>query len=154
MSNMQQQCYVTKFISEISKLYHFLGSFHSAAQNSLPIWHKTAKVVFNHTMEDEFVRKRGVYDKSIIDCAFRENLKRRKEPSYLGGCPDFQPSLTTNGLCYTFNGKHSSELWKDSKMMTAFVNNFPSETKNKKNFGYFGGARTTQGIKIILRKKN
>ena len=103
-------------------------------------------------MEDEFVRKRGVYDKSIIDCAFRENLKRMKEPSFLGGCPDFQPSLTTNGICYTFNGKHSSELWKDSKMMTAFGRSFPSDTKTEKYFGYFGGARTTQGIYIISTK--
>ena len=148
MSTKQEDWYVTKFNSKILKTYYFLGSIHTAAQNSLPIWHDIAKVAFNQTMEDEFLRNRGVYDKSIIDCAFKENLKRKKEPSFHGGCPDFQPSLTTNGMCYTFNGKHSSELWKDSKMMTAFGKNFPSETKNEKDFGYFGGTRTTQGIHV------
>ena len=132
-------------ILTIKKL--FLGSFHTTAKHPLPIWRETAKVVFNQTKEDEFVKQRGVYDKMIIDCAFRENLQRKKQPSEDGGCQDFEPSLTTNGMCYTFNGKHSSELWKVSKMTTAFASLFPSKIKSDKRFG---GSRTTQGITTEL----
>ena len=134
-------------ILTIKKL--FLGSFHTTAKHPLPIWREIAKVVFNQTKEDEFVKQRGVYDKIIIDCAFRENLLRKKQPSEDGGCQDFEPSLTTNGMCYTFNGKHSSELWKDSEMTTAFANLFPLKAKNDK---IFGGARTTQGTVIYAKK--
>ena len=125
----------------------FLGSFHTTSKHSLPIWQETAKLVFNQPKEDDFVKKRGVYDKMIIDCAFRENLQRKKQLSEDGGCQDFEPSLTTNGMCYTFNGKHSSELWKVSKMTTAFASLFPSKIKSDKKFG---GSRTTQGITTKL----
>ena len=129
-------------ILTIKKL--FLGSFHTTAKHPLPIWRETAKVVFNQTKEDEFVKQRGVYDKIIIDCAFRENLQRKKQSSKDGGCQDFEPSLTTNGMCYTFNGKHSSELWKSSEVTTAFADVFPSHHVANKTFG---GPRTVQGNK-------
>ena len=97
--------------------------------------------MFNQTKKEEFVEQRGMYDKMIVDCAFKENLQRKKRPSS-GGCNDFVPSITTNGLCYTFNGQTSSEIWKPSKLMTTFSHLFPSEVKNKKKFG---GTRTVQG---------
>ena len=106
--------------------------------------------MFNQTKKEEFVEQRGMYDKMIVDCAFKENLQRKKRPSS-GGCNDFVPSITTNGLCYTFNGQTSSEIWKPSKLMTTFSHLFPSEVKNKKKFG---GTRTVQGkkqnIQLIL----
>ena len=105
------------------------------------MWYDTAKLMFNQTKKEEFVEQRGLYDKIIIDCAFKENLQRKKHPSN-GGCNDFVPSITTNGLCYTFNGQTSSEIWKPSKMMTTFSHLFPSEVKSKKKFG---GTRTVQG---------
>ena len=124
----------------------FVGSFHTTAKYPLPIWRETAKMLFNQTKEDDFVRQSGVYDKMIIECAFKNDLWRKKHPSVDGGCQDFEPSLTTNGMCYTFNGKHSSELWKVSEMTTAFASLFPSKTKNEKAFG---GTRTNG----ILNKK-
>ena len=126
----------------------FLGSFHTTSKHSLPTWRETAKLVFDQPKEDDFVKKRGVYDKMIIDCAFRENLQRRKQISEDGGCQDFEPSLTTNGMCYTFNVEHSSEMWKVSKMTTTFASLFPSKTKNDKTFG---GSRTTQGIATKIK---
>ena len=120
-----------------------VGSFHTASKYPLSIWKETAKKSFNSIKDDDFVQRRGVYDKLIIDCAFRENLKKKKLPDVDQGCEGFQPSLTTNGMCYTFNGKHSSELWKDSEMTSAFANVFPLKTKSDK---VFGGTRTTQGI--------
>ena len=107
-----------------------------------PIWSDTAKKVFNHTKGDDFVKRGGAYDKIIIDCTFRENLMRRKLPDSNGGCEGFHPSLTTNGICYTFNGKETSELWKPSEIITTFTDLFPSNSTNDKTFG---GSRTVQG---------
>ena len=78
----------------------------------------------------------------IIDCAFKENLRRKKNPEPNGGCEGFLPSLTTNGMCFTFNGNETSKLWKPSKLITAFTNLFPSNSKDNKTWG---GARTVQG---------
>ena len=124
----------------------FVGSFHTTAKYPLPIWRESAKMLFNQTKEYDLVRQSGVYDKMIIECAFNNDLWKKKHPSVDGGCQDFEPSLTTNGMCYTFNGKHSSELWKVSEMTTAFASLFPSKTKNEKAFG---GTRTNG----ILNKK-
>ena len=120
----------------------FSGSFHTAMKSPLPIWSDTAKKAFSYTKDDDFVNRRGVYDKIIIDCTFRENLMRRKLPDSTGGCEGFYPSLTTNGMCYTFNGKETSELWKSSEMITTFANLFPLQSANNK---FFGGSRSVQG---------
>ena len=109
--------------------------------------------MFNHTTENSFVKQRGVYDKMIIDCAFRENLRMKKLSEDNGGCDDFEPSLTTNGICYTFNGKEASELWKPSEMITTFTNIFPPHSRYDKTFG---GSRTVQGKLdcLVLQKQN
>ena len=78
----------------------------------------------------------------VIECGFKEDLRRRKFPDLIGGCEGFQPSLTTNGMCYTFNGKETSELWKPSEIMSSFANLFPSNYKSDKTFG---GSGTVQG---------
>ena len=99
-------------------------------------------MIFNNTREENFVSRRGIFDKVIIDCAFREDLKKKKVPDLAGGCDGFQPSLTTGGFCYTFNGKESSSLWKSSEMINTFSNVFPSHLKRNRKFG---GSRTVQG---------
>ena len=139
----------SKFSWCIDYLSKFIGSFPTTLKGPLSIWYDVAKLVFNQTKKEEFVKARGVYDKIIIDCAFKENLQRKKQPS-IGGCDDFVPSITTNGLCYTFNGQNSSEIWKSSKMMTTFSHLFPSQVKNKKKFG---GTRTVQGKEHNILKK-
>ena len=78
----------------------------------------------------------------IIDCAFREDLRKKKLPENATGCDDFKVSLTTNGMCYTFNGKRSSDIWQSSEMITTFSNIFPLHSNNNKRFG---GTRTVQG---------
>ena len=128
-----------------SKNFHnciISGSFHTALKSPLPIWKETAKKAFRFINGDHFVKKRGVYDKIIIDCAFREDLRRRKSPDSDGGCESFHPSLTTNGMCYTFNGKDPTDLWKSSEMINTFTSLFPSHSRNNKTFG---GSRTVQG---------
>ena len=144
--------------NEIADLYPYFfyicylllkGSLHTANEKSLPIWQNIARKLFNQIKDDNFIKEKGLFDKMIIDCAFKSNLQRKKKPSMDGGCQYFEPSLTTNGLCYTFNGKHSSELWKDSEITTAFANLFPLKAKNDK---IFGGTRTTQGTVIFAKK--
>ena len=124
-------------------MFFNLGSFHTASKYPLTIWSIVAKKMFNHTTENSFVKQRGVYDKMIIDCAFRENLRMKKLSEDNGGCDDFEASLTTNGMCYTFNGKHSSEIWKVSEVTNSFSHLFTSYANNNKTFG---GPRTVQGI--------
>ena len=112
-----------------------------AVNSSRPTWKETAKRAFSQIQEEDFLNKGGVYDKVIIDCAFRKNLMRKK-PSPNGGCGGFHPSLTTNGICYTFNGKNTSELWKSSEITNTFTNVFPSQSNIEK---FFFGSRTAQG---------
>ena len=99
--------------------------------------------MFSNVEEDQFVQSKGIFDKLIIDCAFREDISLKKYPDVTGGCEGFYPTLTTNGMCYTFNGKSSLELWQSSKMINTFSTLFPSNPKNNKTFG---GKRTVQGI--------
>ena len=108
----------------------------------MPIWATIAKLVFNDTKDEQFVERRGLYDKAIIECAFRKDLRKRKLPDFYGGCGHFYPSLTTNGMCYTFNGKSASEVWKSSEIVTTFDNLFASQSKTNK---IFGGSGTVQG---------
>ena len=121
-----------------------LGSFPTASKYPLSVWSKIAKEAFKHVQDNDFIKRRGLYNKMIIDCAFKENLRRKKVPDANGGCKGFHPTLTTNGMCYTFNGKHSSELWQLSEMTTTFADIFPSNPINNKTFG---GPRTAQGNK-------
>lgn len=119
---------------------YLLGSFYSAMKHSLSTWKETAKNVFGIIKEDQ---KRGVYDKVIMDCAFKEDLRLRKiYANGNGGCKGFHPSLTTNGMCYTFNGKETSELWQPSEMFTTFANLFPASSQANRTFG---GQRIVQG---------
>ena len=67
------------------------------------MWNEVARRVFSKTNPDDFIKTNGYYDKLIIDCAFKEPLMRHK-PDMAEGCLDFYHSLTSNGLCYTFNG--------------------------------------------------
>ena len=106
------------------------------------MWKNTAKKLFTHVKEDDVVKRKGLYDKVIIDCAFREDLGNKKSPDPHGGCNGFQPSLTTNGMCYTFNGKNVIDLWKSSEVITTFDNLFQENSKNNKTFG---GSRSVQG---------
>ena len=123
-------------------MYIFPGSFHTASRYPLTIWKETAGKSFNHIKNDNFVKRKGVYDKSIIDCAFREDLRRKNFPDPVGGCDGFHLSLTTNGMCQTFNGQETSDIWKSSEMTHTFANLFQSNSKNNRTFG---GSRTVQG---------
>ena len=125
----------------------FSGTFPTALKHSLPVWNLTAYKIFGHGEKDKFDQTKSLYDKLIIDCAFREDISLRGQPD--GGCEGFYPTLTTNGMCYTFNGQPTYELWKPSKMINSFSTLFPLHPRNNKTFG---GSRIVQGILTDIDK--
>ena len=54
------------------------------------------------------------------------------------GCKGFKPSMTSNGLCYTFNGQSGNKLWRPSEVMDTFNHLFPHEVVKNENFGGVG----------------
>ena len=67
-----------------------------------------------------------------MECDFGKNLLRRKDFDHTGGCELFQPTLTTNGLCHTFNGQSPSLVWKTAEITETFQKQFPMEHSNEK----------------------
>ena len=109
----------------------------------------TANKIFSLVEDEQFVQTKGLYDKLIIDCAFREDISLKRQPG--NSCKGFHPTLTTNGMCYTFNGKPTSELWQPSKMINSFSTLFPLHPTNNKTFG---GPRTVQGTAKFRKKRH
>ena len=110
------------------------GSFPTASQKPLPIWRSTAELAFDHTKSVDFVEKNGLDNQLIIGYSFKQDLKTN-----IFSADDFKPILTTNGICYTFNGRTSK--WRPSKLTKTFMDIFPDENVKK----YFGGAGNVQG---------
>ena len=103
-----------------------LGSYPTTLESSQPLWQDTARAVFNKTLDKNFVERNGLYDKIIMGCSFREKLmpKASKTMELLGGCKHFDQTLTSKGLCYSFNGVKPSSLWRPSKIVTVLEENF------------------------------
>ena len=119
------------------------GSFPTALKGTQPIWFETAKAVFNETKDRGFVEMYGLYDKSVMDCSFQEDLAKKefKASEVQGGCQYFEQSLTNNGLCYSFNAFKPSSIWRPSKLI-----NLLEENAKKDNFDYrYGGTGATRG---------
>jgi hypothetical protein len=53
------------------------------------------------------------------------------------------PTLTTNGLCHTYNGKSPAEIWKKTEIMDVFHEVFPTNHTIER----FDGAGTVEGEK-------
>ena len=126
------------------------GTHLSPSKKSNPLWKQIANKVFEHTKDDGFVEKNGLHDKLIAGCAFKEDLGKKKFSAIdlQGGCDHFHPTLTTNGICHTFNGNELSEIWKPDELTAAFENVSKNlhihQTKE-----YFGGAGSVQGKKNL-----
>ena len=70
-------------------------------------------------------------------CSFRDHLKKVTGIEN-EGCKGFKPSMTSNGLCYTFNGQSGNKLWRPSEVMDTFNHLFPHEVVKNENFGGVG----------------
>ena len=138
----------TWLLNAPKRKYLLLGSFHTASKQ-LPIWKKIANEVFDDTKEGDFVEKNGLYDDLIIGYSFKENLGNYKFSANENKDKDFQPILTTRGICYTFNSQTLSSIWRPSNVTMAFIDLFPTAHIEK----FFGGTGRAQGS-FLLWKQN
>ena len=125
------------FLKEIS------GSFPTTSRETNSLWKNAAHDIFGHTKHDDYVRTNGLYDKLVVDCTFKKNLLK-KEFAIVeldGGCDNFLPTLTSNGMCQTFNGLRPLESWKSAEVVNVFTDVFPKLHIGEK----FGGAGIAEG---------
>ena len=121
--------YIRKDMNTFLTAIH--GSYLSPSKNHFSIWGEVANELFNDTKNDHDLSNKGLYDKLIMECAFKQNILKKKELDIDGGCDLFQPTLTTNGLCYSFNSKATTEVWKETDITNAFENIFPWKSQKK-----------------------
>ena len=76
-----------------------------------------------------------------MECAFKQSLSSKKDLDHDGGCDSFHPTLTTNGLCYTFNSEAPAEIWKPSEITNTFQDLFPFKDSTE----VFQGAAMGEG---------
>jgi hypothetical protein len=105
---------------------------------------ETGKKVFKETESDDYVKKNTIYDKLIMDCAFKTPLMTKKTNA-ISGCGEFSQSLTNNGICHSFNGMNPLKLWRDAEIVQAFNKVFEShQTKPH----MFRGSGASEGKEV------
>ena len=137
----------TKYIREDMKTFLIAhhGSVLMASKEAMQIWEKVADESFNQTRSEHMSSKVGMYDKLVMQYAFKENIQKKQQNDYDGGSELFTPTLTTNGLCYSFNSENYSSVWKESEVTNTFNGLFP----HNKSAGFFQGAEVTDGEILI-----
>jgi hypothetical protein len=137
----------TKYIREDMKTFLIAhhGSVMMASKEAMQIWEKVADESFNQTRSEHTSSKVGMYDKLVMQYAFKENILKKQQNDYDGGSELFTPTLTTNGLCYSFNSENYSSVWKESEVTNNFNELFPHNS----SAGFFQGAEVTDGEILI-----
>ena len=119
----------TKYIKKDMKTFLIAlhGSFLTASREAVPTWRQVADESFNQTRSQHRSSKVGQYDKLVMQYAFKQNILRKHRDDYDadGGSELFTPTLTTNGLCYSFNSENYSSVWKESDITNTFNELFP-----------------------------
>ena len=110
------------------------GSFKTASDQTLTIWNEVANKLFNATHISNDISGKGLYDKLIMQCGFREDMSKKKHLNFKGGCDSFHPTLTTNGMCYSFNSENFTNIWQSSNITKSFSNTFPWQERSEKTF--------------------
>ena len=137
----------TRYIREDMKTFltALHGSVLMASKEAMPIGRQVADESFNQTRSEHSSSKVGLYDKLVMQYAFKQNILTKQQDDYDGGSELFTPTLTTNGLCYSFNSQNYSGLWKESKITNAFTELFP----HNNSADFFQGASVTDGEFLI-----
>ena len=137
----------TKYIRKDMKTFLIAlhGSVLMASTKKMPIWGQVADESFNQARSKQSSSKVGMYDKLVMHYAFKQNILTKQQDDYNGGSELFTPALTTNGLCYSFNGENYSSVWIESEVTNTFNELFP----HKKSAEFFQGAAVTDGEIII-----
>ena len=104
---------------------------------------KVASKVLGSTLDKGFVKNNGLFDKLLLDCSFREQFMPPGQP-LKGKCDLFQQSLTSNGLCLSFNTETPSKIWNND---TSYFAKAIEEIGNVKKMQVynFGGAGSNEG---------
>ena len=121
------------------------GSFLMASRKAVPTWRQVADESFNQTRSEHSSSKVGLYDKLVMQYAFKQNILTKHQDDYDVESELFTPTLTTNGLCHSFNSENYSSVWKESELTNTFNELFPH--KNLAEF--FQGAAVTDGEILI-----
>ena len=79
-------------------------------------------------------RIKGLFDGLFLDCSFQEQFMTE---GLTGGCNLFQQSLTSNGLCFSFNTETPSNIWDDSFSLATVMEEF-GDLKPTKFFNFTG----------------
>ena len=70
--------------------------------------------------------------------------KPSKSSVQTGGCQYFDYSLTSKGVCHSFNSFEQSKIWQPSKI----VNSFQRIISNKHSDRKLGGTGSNQGMTL------
>ena len=107
------------------------------------VWQKTAERIFGDTLDKRIVHGNGLFDKLFLDCSFKRQFMMAGEP-LAGNCDMFQQSLTSNGLCFSFNTNSTpSSIWSDSFSLAKAVEEMGAI--KPRNFLNFAGAGANEG---------
>ena len=103
------------------------GSFLTASDQTEPIWNKIANTLFNSSNISQGLSRRSLYDRLIMQCGFEQDISKQENVNLNSGCHLLDPTLTTNGMCYSFNAGNTSMIWKPSEVTNSFEHLFPSK---------------------------
>ena len=134
----------TRYIREDMKTFLIAhhGSVLMASKEAMPILGQVADESFNQTRNVHSSSKVGQYDKLVMQYAFKQNILKKQQD---GGSEMFSPTLTTNGLCYSFNSENYSSVWKESEITNTFNELFPHSNLAE----FFQGAEINDGEFLI-----
>ncbi len=137
----------TKYIRKDMKTFLIAlhGSFLTSSRKAVPTWQQVANESFNQTRSEHRNGKVDLYDKLVMQYAFKKNIHTKQQQDYDGGSELFTPTLTTNGMCYSFNGQNSSGVWKAAEVTNTFAELFPQKNSTE----FFQGAEITDGEFLI-----
>ena len=137
----------TKYIREDMRTFLIAhhGSVMTASKETMQIWGQVADESFNQTRSEHSSSKVGMYDKLVMQYAFKQNIWNKHQDDYDGGSELFTPTLTTNGLCHSFNSENYSSVWKESEVTNNFNELFPHNNIAE----FFQGAQVTDGEILI-----
>ena len=76
-----------------------------------------------------------------MKCSFQDESSKLSKTE-IEGCRGFRPTITSNGMCYTFNGDSVDKIWRPSEVMKTFNNIFPHGNIQNE---YFGGSGAVEG---------
>ena len=135
----------TKYIKE--NITTFLETQTISTRNTnASYWSDLGTKVFSETNSKAYVKENGYYDRLIMDCVFKGPLASH-EPNLREGCGEFYNKLTSNGLCQSFNGIETAQIWKENRRQSEILQTFSRVFgESQQNPEQFRGIGHSEGI--------